>query len=55
MDEHSPVKPKGLVLTLSEVAALLRISPGLCLRGGQTRRDTHDQNWPSPAGVKRGF
>ena len=28
MDEHSPVKPKGLVLTLSEVAALLRISRG---------------------------
>jgi excisionase family DNA binding protein len=28
MDEHSPIKPRGRVITVAEVAALLRISRG---------------------------
>jgi excisionase family DNA binding protein len=28
MDEHSPIKTKGRVITVAEVAALLRISRG---------------------------
>jgi excisionase family DNA binding protein len=28
MDEHNPIKPMGRVITIAEVAALLRISRG---------------------------